>query len=86
MELQAPPRRRKKGTYLLPGLRRLREERGYSMRALAKESGLSLDTIFRIENRLSGAESRTRQQLAKTLGTTIKDLKTPDEEADGSGS
>lgn len=84
MELQAPPKRRKKGTYLLPGLGRLRREHGYSMRGLAEEAGLGLDTVWRLETLQRGAESRSRRELARVLKTTIKELKTPDEEANGS--
>jgi transcriptional regulator with XRE-family HTH domain len=73
-------RGRKPGTYLLPGLRRLRDERGYSMRELAIEAGLTTDTVWRLENQQRGAEARTRRRLAAALETTIKDLRTPDEE------
>lgn len=68
----------------MPGLARLREERDFSMRELAKESGLSLDTIWRIETLQRGAEARTRRSLAKALGTTIAELKTPDGEVNES--
>jgi transcriptional regulator with XRE-family HTH domain len=81
MELQAPLKRRKRGTYTLPGLRRLRDERGYSMRELAVLSELTLDTIWRVENLQRGAEARTRRKLAEALDTTIKELRTPNEEA-----
>ena len=80
--MEAPPRRRKKGTYPLPGLARVREERGYSMRELAMLADLSLDTIWRVETLLHGAEARTRRKLAEALDTTIRDLRTPDGEAD----
>ncbi len=72
-------RGRKPGTYLLPGLARVRDERGYSMREVAVLSGLTLDTIWRVENLQRGAEARTRRSLARVLDTTIKELRTPDE-------
>ena len=82
VELREPVKRRKRGTYVLHGLARLRDERGYSMRELADRAGVTLDTIWRLEKLQRGAEARTRRSLAKALDTTIKDLKTPDEEVD----
>ncbi len=80
MELLPPRRRRKPGTLLLHGLARLREERGYSMRELARLAELSPDTVFRLEHLQRGAEPKTRRRLAKALGTTIKDLKAKEPE------
>lgn len=82
VELQEPIKRRKRGTYVLYGLARLRDERGYSMRELAERAGVTLDTIWRLETLQRGAEARTRRSLAEALGAKIKDLKTPDEEVD----
>jgi len=76
--------RMKPGTVLLPGLARLREERNLSIRKLAKEAGVAHDTVWRLETLQRGAESRTRLRLAKVLGTTVKELRTPDEEANES--
>jgi transcriptional regulator with XRE-family HTH domain len=49
------------------------------MREVAVLSGLTLDTIWRVENLQRGAEARTRRSLARVLDTTIKELRTPDE-------
>lgn len=75
MELLPPRRRRKPGTLLLHGLGRLREERDYSIRELARMAEVSPDTVYRLEHLKRGAEPKTRRALAKALGTSIKDLK-----------
>jgi transcriptional regulator with XRE-family HTH domain len=72
----------KPGTTLLPGLRRIREECGLSIRELAREAGVAPDTVWRLENLQRAAEPKTRRNLAKALDTTIKELRTPDEEVD----
>ncbi len=72
--------RMKPGTVWLPGLARVREERGFSIRGLAEEAGTSPDTIWRLESMRRAAEPKTRRKLARTLGTSIRDLQTPDEE------
>lgn len=73
-------RGRKRGTFYLPGLGREREEAGLSMRQLAEEAGVTLDTVWRLEHQQRGAESRTRKSLAKALGTTVQALRMPDKE------
>ena len=70
----------KPGTYLLPGLARLREERGYSIRELAAKAQMSPDSVWRLEALQRGAEPKSRRKLAAALKTTIKELRTPDEE------
>lgn len=75
---------KKPGAYLLPGLRRLREEREFSVRGLAREAEISPDSVWRLETLRRGAESKTRRKLAKALKASIKDLRTPDEEVDES--
>ncbi len=86
--MEAPAKNRlwgkKPGTYLLPGLARLREERGYSVRKLAARAKMSPDTVSRLENLQRGAEPETRRKLSIALGTSIKELRTPDEEVDES--
>jgi transcriptional regulator with XRE-family HTH domain len=73
--------RMKPGTVLLPGLERVRNERRLSIRDLAEAAELSPDTVWRLEKQRRAAEPRTRKSLARALGTTIKELRTPDEEA-----
>jgi len=71
---------RKPGTVLLPGLRRAREARGLSIRQLADKAGVAPDTVWRLETGRRSAQSKTRTTLARVLGTTIRDLRTPDED------
>ena len=72
----------KAGTVLLPGLRRLREGKDLSIRDLGKKAGVAADTVWRLETLQRGAESKTRRKLARALGTTVRDLRTSDEEVD----
>lgn len=77
-----PVRGRKRGTFYLPGLARERDRAGLSMRELADEADVVLDTVWRLETLQRGAESRTRRKIARALCTTVQALRTPDEEAD----
>jgi transcriptional regulator with XRE-family HTH domain len=52
-------------------LRRLREERKLSLRALAEKSGLAINTLSLIENGKSSPSVSTLQQLALALQTPI---------------
>ncbi len=52
-------------------LRELRATRGLSMRALAKQSGLNVNTLSLIENRRTSPSVSTLQQLAQTLQVPI---------------
>jgi transcriptional regulator with XRE-family HTH domain len=52
-------------------LRRLREERDLSLRALAEKSGLAINTLSLIENGKSSPSVSTLQQLAVALQTPI---------------
>lgn len=70
----------KPGSVLLPGLRRLREEKDLSIRDLNKKAGVAADTVWRLETLQRGAEPKTRRTLARALGTTVQALRTPDEE------
>ncbi len=72
----------KPGAFLLPGLRRLRNERDLSMRELAEKAGVAPDTVWQLENLRRGAEPKTRRKLAYALKTTVKELRTPDKEVD----
>ena len=84
MQAQAPSRRevrsRKLNAYFLPGLRRVRLNRQMSIRQLAEKSGLSPDTIWRVESGQRGAEPLTRRKLTKALGTKVDELLTPGDE------
>ncbi len=52
-------------------LRELRNKKGYSLRALADQSGLNVNTLSLIENGKSSPSVSTLQQLALTLGVSI---------------
>lgn len=52
-------------------LRRLREERGFSIRALAEASGLAVNTLSLIEHGKTSPSVSTLQQLATTLHIPI---------------
>ena len=76
--------RMKAGTVLLPGLERARKERDLSIRDLSKKAHVAPDTVWQLEALRRGAELKTRTKLARALSTTIKDLRTPDEEVNES--
>ncbi len=69
----------KPGTMMLPGLRRIREERGLSIRELAREAGVAPDTVWRLENLQRAAEPKTRRNLARALDVGIRDLRKTEE-------
>ena len=48
-------------------LRELRRQRVLSMRELQERSGVSYNTIWRLENGLTGAQPRTIRRLAAEL-------------------
>jgi transcriptional regulator with XRE-family HTH domain len=52
-------------------LRRLREERNYTLRTLAERSGLAVNTLSLIENQKSSPSVSTLQQLAVALEVPI---------------
>jgi transcriptional regulator with XRE-family HTH domain len=55
-------------------IRELREARGYSLRALADRSGLSLNAISRIERGESSPTVSSLQRLATTLSVPISEF------------
>ncbi len=55
-------------------LRRLRHERVLSMRELEEASGVSYNTIYRLENGITGGQPRTIRKLAKALGVDAVEL------------
>jgi transcriptional regulator with XRE-family HTH domain len=62
-------------TWLGPRITRLREEDGISLRELAREAGVSPNTMHRIEN---GCDTRlnTLNVIAHALGITLEHLLT----------
>ena len=55
-------------------LRELRQQRVLSMRELQQRSGVSYNTIWRLENGLTGAHPRTVRRLAEVLGVDPAEL------------
>lgn len=55
-------------------LRELRRERVLSLRELEEKSGVSYNTIWRIEDGRQGAHPRTIRKLAEALGVEPKEL------------
>jgi transcriptional regulator with XRE-family HTH domain len=55
-------------------LRRLRRERALSQRALAREAGIGLDTVNKLETGLRDALPVTLRKLADTLGVEPREL------------
>jgi transcriptional regulator with XRE-family HTH domain len=61
-------------------LRKLRRQRVLSMRELERRSGVSYNTIWRLENGLTGAHPRTIRKLADVLGVDPAELVKEEEE------
>ena len=55
-------------------LRRLRRERALSQRALAREAGIGLDTVNKLETGLRDALPATLRKLADALGVEPREL------------
>jgi len=55
-------------------LKQLREDRGYSVRGLAREAGVSTETVYSIEHGRRQPSVRTVGKLARALGVESKDL------------
>ena len=60
-------------------LKELRRQRVLSMRELEQMSGVSYNTIWRLENGLTGAQPRTIRKIAKALGVEPAELITEGE-------
>jgi len=55
-------------------LKELRRERVFSLRDLEEKSGVSYNTIWRIEDGRQGAQPRTIRKLAQALGVDPSEL------------
>lgn len=55
-------------------MKKARESAGLSMEALAKKAGVSLATIYRMENGIHNSLTKHAQKVAKVLGKTLNDL------------
>jgi transcriptional regulator with XRE-family HTH domain len=61
-------------------LKELRREQVLSLRELEEKSGVSYNTIWRIEDGRQGAHPRTIRKLAEALGVNPKELLKGEEE------
>ena len=57
-------------------LRELRRQKVLSMRELEEKSGVSYNTIWRLENGVTGAQPRTIRKIAGALGVDPAELVT----------
>ncbi len=55
-------------------LQRLRQQKGHSIRRLAKASGLHWTTVWKIETGLQEPTVATLRKLARALGVDVADL------------
>jgi transcriptional regulator with XRE-family HTH domain len=55
-------------------LKELRRQKVLSMRELEEMSGVSYNTIYRLENGLTGAQPRTIRRIAEALGVEPAEL------------
>ena len=55
-------------------LRELRRQKVLSMRELEEISGVSYNTIWRLENSVTGAQPRTIRKIARALGVDPAEL------------
>jgi HTH-type transcriptional regulator, competence development regulator len=55
-------------------LRELRRQRVLSMRELEDMSGVSYNTVWRLENGITGAQPRTLRKIAKALRVDPSEL------------
>ncbi len=55
-------------------LQRLREERVFSQRELARLAGLTHQTVWRYENGWTNAHPRTIRKIAEALGVEPREL------------
>ena len=55
-------------------LRQLRRQKVLSMRELEEKSGVSYNTVWRLETKRTGAQPRTIRKLADALGVEPEEL------------
>ena len=55
-------------------LRQLRRQKVLSMQELEEMSGVSYNTIWRLENGITGAQPRTIRKIARALGVDPAEL------------
>ncbi len=60
---------------MLPRLRRVREDAGYTLRELGEKASVPAATISKLELGHRGAQGRTARALAGALNVAVKDLR-----------
>ena len=55
-------------------LKKVRQRKGFSIRALADKCGIGFATVYRIEAGRTTPRFDTLEKLAKALGVSVKDL------------
>ncbi len=55
-------------------LKKLREAKGLSVRGLAREAGISTETVYSVEHGKRQPSVRTLGKIARALGVEAKDL------------
>jgi transcriptional regulator with XRE-family HTH domain len=58
----------------MPPLRRLRRLQGWSLRDLARESGVAVDTVLDLEHRARLPRPSTMRKIAAALGVQIAEI------------
>ena len=58
----------------MPPLRRLRRLKGWSLRDLAREDGVGVDTVPDLEHRARGPRPSTVRRIAAALGGAIAEV------------
>jgi transcriptional regulator with XRE-family HTH domain len=58
----------------MPPLRRLRRLKGWSLRDLAREAGVAVDTVLDLEHRARLPRPSTMRRIAAALGVQIGDV------------
>ncbi len=58
----------------LPTLRQIREEQGFSLRALAEKVGMAYPALFRLESGEADPRLSTLRKLAKALNVTVAEI------------
>ena len=58
----------------MPPLRRLRRLKGWSLRDLAREAGVAVDTVLDLEHRARLPRPSTMRRIAAALGVAIAEV------------
>lgn len=65
------------GAATVPGIRKLREDKGWTQEKLAQEAGLTWATVSRVERGEVTPSLPTAQAIAKALGVSVDAIEWP---------